>query len=498
VAYDPSRPFFEQNKELRLLVPRAATIGRNNVDSTFVNIGAENKRGYYLVESSTSEDSAYCYWVEDHCKECLDSAFLKKTEVAYETQEARESFRVFFSNDVSQCHDSWFLKNCTNAADCFGCVNERNAKYHIFNTPYPKVEYVRERGVFDTGSYRVIEELKERFQKFVLTFPHKFADIDRSENCSGNYIANSRNCHDSYFVEDGENVRYCVRVMYHVRDIMDCDTVGFPGERCYESINTALGVVRMKFCVRCWTGTNSEYCDNCDTINDCFGCIGLRDAQYCVLNKRYTKEEYEALVPRIMSDMSTTPYVDSKKRAYGYGEFFPAELSPFAYNETIAAEYFPLSEHEALQDGYSWRVGERKKHVATLPGEQLPDHIRDVTDSITQEIISCTHNGKCAHSCSGAFRIVPQEFQFYRKIGLPLPRLCPNCRHYERQAERNPMKLWHRTCQCAGEGSSNGVYTNTATHQHGAGKCQNEFETSYSPERKEIIYCESCYNSEVV
>ena len=27
--------------------------------------------------------------------------------------------------------------------------------------------------------------------------------------------------------------------------------------------------------------------------------------------------------------------------------------------------------------------------------------------------------------------------------------------------------------------------------------CKNEFETSYAPERPEIIYCESCYNSEV-
>ena len=31
-----------------------------------------------------------------------------------------------------------------------------------------------------------------------------------------------------------------------------------------------------------------------------------------------------------------------------WGEFFPHEMSPFGYNETVAAEYFPLTRKEAL------------------------------------------------------------------------------------------------------------------------------------------------------
>ena len=30
-----------------------------------------------------------------------------------------------------------------------------------------------------------------------------------------------------------------------------------------------------------------------------------------------------------------------------WGEFFPHELSPFGYNETVAQEYFPLNEAQA-------------------------------------------------------------------------------------------------------------------------------------------------------
>jgi len=83
-------------------------------------------------------------------------------------------------------------------------------------------------------------------------------------------------------------------------------------------------------------------------------------------------------------------------------------------------------------------------------------------------------------------------------MNLPLPRLCPNCRHYQRLKQRNPLKLWHRRCQCAGKKSENGVYKNTTGHFHGEGRCPNEFETSYSPDRKEVVYCEHCYQAEVV
>jgi hypothetical protein len=34
-------------------------------------------------------------------------------------------------------------------------------------------------------------------------------------------------------------------------------------------------------------------------------------------------------------------------------------------------------------------------------------------------------------------------------------------------------------------------------HFHGKEKCKVEFETSYAPERPEIIYCEKCYQREV-
>jgi len=70
-------------------------------------------------------------------------------------------------------------------------------------------------------------------------------------------------------------------------------------------------------------------------------------------------------------------------------------------------------------------------------------------------------------------------------MNLPLPHLCPNCRHYQRLKQRNPLKLWHRQCMC-----------DKTNHDH-EDKCVTEFETSYTPNKPEIIYCEKCYQQEV-
>jgi hypothetical protein len=85
-----------------------------------------------------------------------------------------------------------------------------------------------------------------------------------------------------------------------------------------------------------------------------------------------------------------------------------------------------------------------------------------------------------------------------RTLHLPLPRLCPNCRHHERLALRNPFRLQESSCHCTGIGSKKGTYTNSSKHFHGDATCPNKLRTSYSSEKPEIVYCEQCYNAEVI
>ena len=120
-----------------------------------------------------------------------------------------------------------------------------------------------------------------------------------------------------------------------------------------------------------------------------------------------------------------------------------------------------------------------------MQAEDLLDDLKDVSNSITGEIIGCLHKGKCQERCLGAYKITENELNLYRQLRVPLPRLCFICRHEARLRKRNPMKLWLRTCMC-----------NKSNHEHN-GKCTNEFETAYPPNRPETIYCENCYNKEV-
>jgi hypothetical protein len=281
------------------------------------------------------------------------------------------------------------------------------------------------------------------------------------------------------------------------KESMDAYSGGRGNELTYETTATA-GAYNIKFGIRIPDSRSVSYSYLIRSSSDIFGCVGLTQKKYCIFNKQYSKEDYENLIPRIVKHMTDMPYVDKERRTYKYGEFFPPELSPFAYNETITQEYFPLTKEEALRQGYRWKDLEERQYTITMTHNQLLDHIKDVDESILKETIECAHNQTCNEQCTQAFKIIEPELAFYKKMNLSLPRLCSNCRHYQRLKEKNPLKLWHGKCQCTGRSSENGVYSNTTGHFHGGDKCPNEFETSYAPDRKEIVYCEQCYNAEVI
>ena len=175
-----------------------------------------------------------------------------------------------------------------------------------------------------------------------------------------------------------------------------------------------------------------------------------------------------------------------------WGEFFPIELSPFAYNETVAQEYFPLEvsppsrrglgggsliKHPTLNFKYQWK---EKISYNYRPAsiQNIPDDIKDVDDSICREILACEKHltprprreGEGA-VCGKNYQIQKPELRFYRKMNLPIPRKCPDCRHAERMKLRNPRKLFARTCA----------------------DCGIDIQTTFAPDRPEKVLCEKCY-----
>jgi hypothetical protein len=387
--------------------------------------------------------------------------------------------------------------------------NLRNKQYVSNNIQYSKDEYEKEMSRMGLGSFSNLSELQCAFRELVQKAAlHKFARLVNAPHCTGENIENCRNADVAFGVYDSENIKYAARC-FSTKDAMDIYGFGAGGgELGYEVTSPGFRAYHVKFTNQGDVQRDIEYSMLNYSSQSLFGCVGLRNKEYCILNKQYTKESFDKLRTKIIEHMNKMPYIDKKGRFYKYGEFFPPELLPFAYNETIAQEYFPLTKEKALEQGYKWKDPEERNIKPDLKTNELPDHIKDVSDDIIGKIIQCQHakikedgtlEMNCNEQCTTAFKIIPQELQYYKRMNLPLPRLCPNCRHYQRLKQRNPLKLWHRKCQCGGEKSENGVYKNTTNHpHHGPNHCPNEFETSYAPDRPEIVYCEQCYNNEVV
>lgn len=493
--YDFSRPFFEQFRELSDKVPKPSKSATGFlVNSDYSNNCTDLKNCYLIFNASYDEDCAYGN-ATNHSKECYDNSNLNYGEFCYETFASNHCNRVFFSKSIEEGHDIFFSKNLRGCSYCFGCANLRNQSYCMWNEHLGKEEYLRRFKEYDLGSYATLRKLIPKAHAAWLTFPARFAEQDsKSTNVTGEYIYQAKNVKITYQNIGGEHLKYCQYLHYPpTKDCYDFTVFGEAAELSYECAMVGDQVHNAKFTFQTFTNIRDvEYCEYCISSANLFGCVSVRNRQYCILNKQYTKEEYEALVPKIKAHMDAMPYIDGRGRVYRYGEFFPPEFAPLGYNETIAQEHFPLSKDQALAQRYKWTDMEPKDNNPTLSAADLADHIKDTPESILQETIGCEHQGACSHNCSKAFRIIEPELSFYRRFGLALPRLCVNCRHWERLKQRNSMQLWHRRCMC----DYNVFKNNTAHAHHPDGQCPNEFETSYAPERPEIVYCEPCFQAE--
>ena len=477
--YDFSRPFFSQFRDLFLRVPKLATQTSSDViNSDYSNHLGSCKNCYLVFASIGNEECKYCTHVNSS-KNLIDCHTMYKSELCYECYNCSDSYNLKFSVQSQNCMDSWFLFNCRNCTNCFNCSNLISKTYCVDNQQFSKEGYLDYISKIQTDKKDILEKNISEFEILKIKTIRKGTESINTVDSVGSFLKNTKNCQRCFDVSNSEDEKY-VGYSNDSKNVMDGYAVYPKTELGYEIVASGLNSFNNMFCYLSWDNAyNLMYSTfavpNC---NNCFGCTQIKSKQYCILNRQYTKEAYEALVPKIIKHMEDQPYIDSKGRVYKYGEFFPSELSPFAYNETIAQEYFPLTKQQAIEQGYRWKDKEERNYSIDIHTEDIPDSIRDTPDNnILNKVIECNHKGTCNQQCTEAFKIIPEELSFYRRMNLPLPRHCPNCRHYERLSQRNPMKLWHRKCMHEG--------------------CTNTFETSYSPERPEIVYCESCYQKEV-
>jgi len=486
VDYDFDKSFLKQFSDLILSTPKLANQASNNlVNSEYTNHVESLKNCYLLFASRNNEECMYCTHV-NYSKNLMDCYRVSKSELCYQCVDCDNGYNLKYSIQSQSCVDSWFLFNCRGCTDCFLSSNLINKSYCINNEQCTKEQYQDFMKELLTGNHQTVIDFLDKFNILKMNTIRKSSEGVNNIFSSGNYLKNTKNCKNCFDISDSEDCKF-LGYCNNAKDVMDGYAIYPTTEFSYEVVGAGVNAFGNLFSYLPWEGAlNLVYCINAfPDCKNCFGCTQIRHKQYCILNKQYTKKEYEELVPKIIKHMNDMPYVDSRGIVYKYGEFFPSELSPFYYNETIAQEYFSLKKEQAISQGHKWKEKEDRNYSIDIQNKDIPYDIKDVKDNILGKVIECAHKGECNQQCTEAFRIIPEELQFYKRMNLLLPRLCSNCRHYERLLEMNPMKLWKRECMC-----------NKTSHSH-KGKCTVEFETSYAPERPEIVYCERCYQQEV-
>ncbi len=486
--FDRNRPFLAQLYELSRKVPYPRSNMINDIRSDYCANASNLKDCYLCFNSNGTEDSGYSNGL-DASKFCYDCSHTKYAERCYESFWLTKCYDTHFSTQCDDCVSVWFSKNCRGCNDCFGCVNLAKKSYCFFNEQLTKEEYQKRIAELKLSTWEGSQRAKEEARKFWLQFPVKYFQGVNNHNATGEYVTHAKNIKKGYLIREGEDLSY---VQYGqvppVKDCMDTTITGSNTELQYETVTSGWNSVQLKYCWECWDGgLDFEYCMYSGRqASHLFGCVGVGVGEYAILNKKYSKEEFLKLKEEIKKHMDEMPYLDEQGREYKYGEFFPPHFSPFAYNDTIAAEHFPLSGDEILAYGGRYYEVPKTEYNTTIKASELPETADEATDSLFKETIACA-------DCGRAYRIIPQELQFLQQNKLPLPHECVDCRHKKRISQRNKSKLYQRTCMC----NTNTAYQNQGEHFHGINACPNTFETSYASDRPEIVYCGECYQQEV-
>ena len=450
--FDFSKTFAENFDALRKKVPQMSLYVKTSENCDYVNNVGWSKSCYLLFDSDDSEDCCYSSIIKNSTN-VYDSMHIYYCENIFNSINCTESYSLI---NCQECDRSKFLVNCvkcTNCEYCYMSSNLDNKKYYFKNVAYSREEYME---------LLWKEQYTDNYPKSINRTTYKVND----HYGIGNNLYGTKNCHFSYNIGFSENMRYCDLATGAV-DCYDISSFGWELSLSYNSLSIGANVNKcyMSSVVTLWA-SDIYYSHTIIGGNNLFGCIWLRNQSYCILNRQYTKEEYEKLVAKIITHMQQT---------WERWQFFDPNISPFGYNETVAQEYFPYAKHDAQAEWYQWNdyfsdpvipASIQTIHYDHYTPEQRTELKNN--DDVLKQLFICSISGR-------PYRIVKKELEFYRTHHLPLPYKHPDVRHIERFALL--PRQWLSLVQC-----DHCKTITTSVHEHDVGQS---------------LYCEECYQKKI-
>lgn len=412
--YKKDVDFWQQVWWLFKTCPIAHNIWIWNENSEYTDDCWYSKNCYLCHSLGWSQDSAYSFRIirNTDCMFCVFSFDLQK---CYDVIYGFDSYNIKYAIDIKRCKNSAFLFDCQDCEDCFLCYNLRNKKFCIWNKQYSKQDYEKEISKYNLSSRKQYNELKQSFLKYITNNAWwKNLQINSVENWEWNYLDNCKdvkNCYLAELLEDCENAARSISTKKSKYIIS-----AFDAENIYMTALAQVQCYNISYSFNVTESKNLEYCWNCFRCEDCFLCCWLVWKKYHILNKEYSKQDYEKLKAEISIDM---------KQKWIYGEFFPAYFSPSSYEETMSWVLCSLDLETQKKLWFNVFEHEKSNKDDFKDISELPD---DICDTVDFDFKWWYYDDEAKRP----FQISDLDITFSKKLWVPL-----NDKFYIRRLKEN-------------------------------------------------------------
>ncbi len=286
--------------ELQRLISSHPKRNSHNVNSEDCDYGDQLyfcKNMLYCFDSVRSADCIYGTDIHNSVK-CVDCDYMDKSELSYECVDSRSCFNSNYLEYCSNLTDSSYCYDCHNCSNTFGCVDLRNKSFCIFNRQLSEEEYKKTIEKYKIlSTEKVLSMVEELKKKYPLT---QTRGLNNVNSPYGNNTDDSRDsylCFDSNSLENCGYLYDCGESKYSYDGTFSSDL-----ELSYESIDSG---VLFNCNYSLWSGNSldSNYIVSCVDVKNCLGCVNLGHKEYCILNRQFTKEEYEKIAPVILKEL---------------------------------------------------------------------------------------------------------------------------------------------------------------------------------------------------
>jgi hypothetical protein len=233
----------------------------------------------------------------------------------------------------------WFCSSCVGCHDCIESHDLENQSYCIKNIQYSKEEYEILKNQYAPDQYSNLCQQ---------TFTQHWTNFICSESTgSGMYrCSNIENWFNTSNYTDSRNTIFS-DWLNSSSNFYDCFDTGNDSHHFYGVCYGGEYAEHVYLGSLISHSNNIYYSYNLESCSFCLWCVWLRNKQYCILNKQYTKEEWYEKVDQIFAQMEKDGTL---------WQFFPASMNPFYFNDTAAYLIDPsFTKEEVTAKWYLWR-----------------------------------------------------------------------------------------------------------------------------------------------